>query len=98
MSFAEIAEFHQKQIDRQRKVTQFKATVGLACTVWGQLEELARITQQAISLFPEGSRERKDTTELHEFYRAAAKRMDGVQAPGQLNLFGAQSELPSKVR
>lgn len=97
MSFAEIAEYHSKQEARKEALDTFRKGAELACEVWGKMAKLANDAERAARHLPSG-KDKDEVTELARVYRAMAQRMDGVQKPGEMNIYGAHPTLAKRIR
>jgi hypothetical protein len=96
MSFAEIAEFHQAQVTREKALSDFRGGVELACDVWSKVSRLANDAERAARYL--SGKDKEEMTELASVYRAMAQRLDGVQKPGEMNVYGAHPTLAKRIR
>lgn len=82
---------------KQRAVEAADASKTLICTAWSALANTCTQLHTLLAILPEG-KERETVKALLAVYAPMAQRLDGLQAPGELNVFRAGSELPRAVQ
>jgi hypothetical protein len=82
---------------KQRAIEAADASKALICTAWSALANTCTQLGGLLALLPEG-KERETVKALLAVYAPMAQRLDGLQPPGELNVYRAGSELPRAVQ